>query len=370
MPEIATLDSIATVPDDTPLTPGNVGRMDSATWAKTFMPSIVEATTAPTETPVEAPAGEPAATRGPDGKFVAKAETPAVGDDTAPITDTPPITEAPPETPPVQLPFAAVGADGAAVDPAMLAGMSITLKANGVETQMALPDLVRQAQSAAGASRQANELRTTITQREAQVTEMTGELQILEQALQAALTDDDARAHLAQRYREFTAPEAELSRLKAQQAADADLRRVADAQAQFQSTAVDFHRQISGVFDTLLTRFPDVTPEELFGRFNIDTAPWAVHGVISPEKYPEVEAYVAQSLTAYAQQRHAAIGTLRTKADAATKAAEQAALAAKNTMAAAVRPVGASAASGVPGKPQITTLKDATAYAIGAFSPG
>ncbi len=133
---------------------------------------------------------------------------------------------------------------------------------------------------------------------------------------------------------------------------------------------MEFHGKVTGIFDQLIAKFPEVTPQELLGQFNFDTAHMAVNGVIPADRYPEVEAYVNQSLTAYARQRHTGLVALRTNAEKVAKAAEQQALAAKTTMAAAVRPMGgASTPAGAAGKPQITTLKDATAYALNAFAP-
>jgi hypothetical protein len=354
--------------NETPqLTPAVVGAMSQEEWGRTFMPSLMDA--APPAPPADdAPSAEPA--RGTDGKFMAAQSAPVVDaapgepvDAAAPAGDTA-------DTPPViTLPFVAIGADDAPVDPATLAAMRITLKANGVDTTVPLPDLVRQAQSAAGATRQANELRASMTSRDAELVALRAEQSLLESALVRALTDDDARFALAQEYAEYTSPAAELARVRAEQA---DAQRVAtetEAAAHANSTAVEFMGEMRSAFEALLADFPEVTPQELLGQFNFDTAHWAVNGVIPPERFPEVQAYVSQSLSAYAQQRHTGITALRTQATTAAKVAQDAARAAKTTMAAAVRPVGSTGAPSAAGKPHIATLKDASAYALSAFAP-
>jgi hypothetical protein len=352
---------MSTDTESAPLTPATINAMSPEEWGKTFMPSLMDAPApdAPAAEPEEAPAEDAGALRGPDGKFVSR-DAPVVED--APPTDAP--TE--PEAPAITLPFMATGADDAPIDATALAAMKVTLKANGAEVVVPLPDLVRQAQSAAGASRQANELRATMTQRDGELAQLRSEQQLLEQALVRALTDDDARAALAREYASYTSPEAELARIRAEQAAQAQQAAEAAARDAQQSTAMEFMGTVRSAFESLLTTYPEVTPQELLGQFNFDTAQWAVNGVIPPERYPEVQAYVSQSLTAYAQQRHNGLVALRTKADAAAKAAQDAARVAKTTMAAAVRPMGTTNAP-ASGKPAITTLKDATAYALGAF---
>ena len=350
--------------------------MSAEEWGRTFMPSLMPsepATEPPADDANSAPTDSP--TRGPDGKFMAAnaastddtpADAPAAETEAATET-TEPVVE---EKPAVVLPFAAVGADDAPIDPAMLASMKVTLKANGAEVQMPLADVVRQAQSAAGASRQANELRTTMQQRESELQTLRQEQELLEQALVRALTDDDARAALAQQYAAYTSPEAELARLKAEQSANAERARMSEQQKAQEAQAITVMGNIRSQFESLLATYPEVTPQELLGQFNFDTAALAVNGVIPPEKFAEVEAYVAQSLTAFAQQRHQHVTSLKTKAEAAAKAAEQAARTAKSTMAAAVRPVGGASAPAANTKPAISTIKDASAYALSAFGPG
>jgi hypothetical protein len=355
--------------ESVPLTPGNIARMSPDEWAQTFMPSVAEAAKA-AEAPVEdEPTPDDGATDGPkrgaDGKFVA-AEPEAAAEAPAPEAATEPPAE---DKPAVTLPFAAVGADDAPVPAETLAAMKVTMKAGGVEITKPLADVVRLAQSAQGQTQALNAKQAEFSTLQAQLTAASEERALLEQALEQALIDDDVRARLAAEYRNYTAPEAELARIKAQQAADAERTQQLAAETQRQSAAADLMGRVSSTLEGLLTKFSEVTPEELLGRFTSDTAQWAVNGVIDPKHYPDVQAYVEGSLSQFAAQRHARIAELQSKASAAEAAAQAAKQAAKNATAAAVRPSGTPAAPGAPAKPPIRTLKDASAYALGAFGP-
>jgi hypothetical protein len=353
------------VTESVPLTPGNIAKMSPDEWAQTFMPSVAEAAKAAEAEPAnDAPTPDDGAPsgpkRGPDGKFVAsEPEAPAPDAEPAPADDKPAVT----------LPFAAVGADDAPVPAETLAAMKVTMKAGGVEITKPLADVVRLAQSAQGQTQALNAKQAEFSTLQAQLTAASEERALLEQALEQALMDDDVRARLAEQYRQYTAPEAELARIKEQQAADAARAQRESAEQARYSSAAELMGRVSSTLEGLLTKFSEVTPEELLGRFTSDTAQWAVNGVIDPKHYPDVQAYVEGSLSQFAAQRHARIAELQSKASAAEAAAQAAKQAAKNATAAAVRPSGTPAAPGAPAKPPIRTLKDASAYALGAFGP-
>lgn len=313
---------------------------------------------APVGDPADAPTTDDAAPQvTPE---VAPQETPQVEAAETPAPDVP------------KLPFVVVNGEGTEVSPADLAAMTVTLTANGREQKLPLADVVRRAQSEAGAQQTLRsvkqEAETLASDREALATQVE---ELREIALRL-LDDDEYRFTLAQQKQDHMSPEKRAERAERELAAERQRQEQEQSHSAFQRRAEAFAQQaVAPAISEIVTSCDLVSQEELLGRFTLDTAPILVNGVIPPERYDEVAAYLTGPFREFAdtlqRQRSASADATAAAQAAAELKAKREAQRLKNTTAAVARPVGSVPDTRDSAKPQIENVKDAQKYALAAF---
>lgn len=256
-------------------------------------------------------------------------------DDAAEATDTKKV---------VDLPFTIEG-----VAPEQAADVKITAKIDGKEKTLALPDIVRLAQSEPAAQRAKRELEVRLQERErdygAREQELIDRVSQADEFALRLLTDDDYLLKTREQYAQHLTPEAQAQRARAE--ADA-LRREREEERRAQ----EFHTQAAEFFQNVAVptlsefqeKYAEVSEEEVLGRFNALTADLMVNGVIPPKHYAKVEAILTGELRDWVAERHEQrLARIRTK-DAEALAAKKKAQAAQNASVAGAKPVGRSAA--------------------------
>lgn len=310
---------------------------------------------------VEAEVAAQAASAGSD------AVTAAAGQDSTPAASAEP--SAPPRKLAAEYTIAAPDGTAATVDPDLV----VSFTANGAERQKPLHEVVRLAQM--GYYNAERETKITETEQRAVVTEQ--RLQQVEQesttyrerlntSIEAMLADTTGQAFLAaqERYLAQHTPEARAER------AEQELHRVraeGEATARRQQ-ATGFIQHLAPKFEALLSQHPLVTPDELYGRFGLLTAPMTRGGIVPPEHFQHVDRLVDADLATYcASLQHtraddqAAASAVRSKAateEAARLASEQKlqaqtqqATEAKRSLARALKPGTGPAASAAGNAP-------------------
>ncbi len=269
----------------------------------------------------------------------------------------------------IDLPFTIEG-----VAPEQAADVKITAKIDGKEKTLALPDIVRLAQSEPAAQRAKRELEVRLQEREQEYGSREQELiDRISQADEFALrllTDDDYLLKTREQYAQHLTPEAQAQRARAE--ADA-LRREREEERrahEFQAQAADFFGNVAvPVLSEFMEKYAEVSEEEVLGRFNTLTADLMVNGVIPPRHYAKVEAILTGELRDWVAERHtqrmARIRAKETEALAAKKKAQ----AAQNASVAGAKPVGRSAAPPKAAKPAAppSTVADAKKLLMQSF---
>lgn len=278
-----------------------------------------------------------------------------------------------PETPaePVKLPFVAT-AKGEPVEPALLADMTLTLKADGEEITVPLADIVRKAQSEPAAQRRAREMESKLSHVERMARDAEQELQEVRQIALKMAQDPDYYTKVVQDLEEYNAPEARAQRaeeaLAARDRQQQDAKAKADREAQIAQFAA---QKVAPVLSQVVESAPLVSQEELLGRFMTDTAQWTVNGVIPPEHHDAVAAYLAGPFARFAAERNAQYAARDAKLKEETAKTQRERQAVKNARAGASKPVGtADALNAPPKRTPPTTYKEASQSALNTLLAG
>ena len=286
-------------------------------------------------------------------------------------TDAEPDAKAP--EPDVKLPFTVKDAEGKDVVASSVQGMTVTLKANGRVETLALADVVRRAQSEPGAQQQAREYRSRATDLEAELeTERQTVANVRALAL-AMVNDDDELLRVRQEMQDWNEPEARAERAEQELAADRQARIDGEAKAkQAAITTSFFEGAVIPAISALLDKYPSVSDDELWGRFDRGTSALrGANGVIPPEHYGELETYLAGPFAEFVQARHAENDE---RAQAVQKSERKAQLASqrmKNEAAGKAKPTGGVPdLRVVPNSTKPTTYKEAQAQGLNVLMAG
>lgn len=268
---------------------------------------------------------------------------------------------------PITLPFQATANDDA-VDPALLAAMTVTFKADGKEVQMPLADVVRRAQSEPAAQRQVRMVAQQRDEVEQKYQEVAAERDDVRAHALAILRDPDLYLALRQQVEEYDSPAARAERAERtlaeerdRQAKEAEQQKV---QAKIQAFAADV---VAPTLESILSANPLVSEQEILGQFYADTAAITRNGVIPPQYHEELAAYLKRDLAAFAAERQQTYAARERRADAEARKTQVERQKLKNQTAGAAKP---TALTGAPSintperqvKPK--TLKQAQAGAL------
>lgn len=330
-----------------------------ADFAKTFgLPVPAEAPAAPAA-PEPAPPAEPAAPAEPDtqardekGRFVAKADAPPEPSATEPPpTADAPKAEAPKaETPPAQPPapakpkpitdFKVFDGDGDEVE---LPTIEVEFKGNKQVQRLSLDRVVRLAQTGAynaALQQEVETARSQVPQLERVLASLRDDLAAQQALNRRLLGDEQFYAQSVEAFQKTQTPEARAER------AERTVREYQDRERgqQAQGHAIAFLPKLERSLQTIIDTSPEVSFEELWGRFTLRTADMLVRGVIPPERYSEVEALVASDLRLWAQQVSDERAQQRTQqknaADDAVQRAQEEAARTKQLLTRKLKPVG------------------------------
>lgn len=315
----------------------------------------------------EAPAEESKIETKPEEPVKSEAPaTPAASES----TETP-KAEAPKPEEPVALPFSAVNEKGEAVDPSLLAGLKITLKANGKEHQLPLQNVVRLAQSEAGAQQtlKVRERERDDWQRKAE--EALTEAEELRTIGLRLLSDPEFLKQSLEEYDQFNTPESRAERAERELAATRrNEQAVRSEQVRAETAVAFFENDAAPLLASILQENPEVSEYEILGRMHADTASLSVNGVVPPENYGAFKSYLAVELRDFAKSLNAGRVAAKSESKRVEEEARRKSQEAKNEMADALRPSGEGLSGGVnaPSRPKIKTVNDAAQFALAAFA--
>ena len=270
-----------------------------------------------------------------------------------------------------KLPFAAT-AKGEAVDAALLADMTLTLKADGEEVTLPLADLVRRAQSEPAAQRRAREMESKLSHIERQARDAAQELQAVRDIALKMAQDPEYYASVVQEVESFNAPEARAQRAEEALRERDRQQQEAQARAERESRIHQFATtRIAPTLSRIVEDNPLVSQEELLGRFMADTAQWTVNGVIDPKHHDDVAEYLAGPFARFAAERNGKYAARDAQLKAETLKTQRERQAVKNQRAGASKPVGTADALNAPAKRKApTTYKEAQASALDTLLAG
>ena len=232
------------------------------------------------------------------------------------------------------------------------ADLKIKFKADGEEREVDLNSLVRQAQMGFYNEARANEIkefREALPEIEQTIDSLHEENRILREGWARVLSgDEDYFAQEQEAFLRAQSPEARAER------AEYELQQERQRQAGSQVTqqASQFVRSLVPEFESLQKDVPEVTWEEVVGKFNILTAPLMVRGQIPPTKFREVERIIKSELRPWAESQHERRVSAKKAVTATTAKATATAAAAKKVAARAVLPQGTHPSSSPPKPPK------------------
>lgn len=302
-----------------------------------------------------------------------QAEPDATADDGTPAeADTETAAEDKPDEPkpePVTLPFEAIANDDA-VDPALLAAMTVKFKADGKEIALPLTDVVRRAQSEPAAQRQARVNADRATQLEQTVAQKESEIESVRALALQILRDENVRLTLQAQLEEYDAPENRAQRAEQALAAERQRKQQEAQQVEFQNRLQQFAAEVvAPTVNEIIGKATLVSEKELLGEFVAGTAQWTVNGVIDPRYHQDVANYLRTEFAAYAanRQQEEEAKEQRIRSEARKTQMERQKL--RNETAGAAKPTALTGApSNAPPPPKRPkTLKDAERGALSAL---
>lgn len=226
--------------------------------------------------------------------------------------------------------------------------LKIKFKADGTERDLPLDRVVKLAQVGYyNEQRQAElrEFREQMPQIESTIANLQAEIELYRNGWQRVLSGDEA--YLAQEqeaYLKATSPEARAERLEAENRA----LRSGQSTSQVGQQAARFVETLVPKFEQFATAAPEVSFEEIVGRFNLLTAPFMVRGQIPPARFKEVERVIDSELRPWIETQNEKRTAKTRTAELATAAAAQA----KRQTARATMPQGTRATGADPATPE------------------
>lgn len=323
----------------------------AATWLGMDPALLTDDADAPEEAP-EAETDDAA----PDAPVDAADDTPAAdaeadeaeGDE--PADDEP--TEEPAEKPedaPKEYHFAAAKGEET-VDPATLADLTLTFKAAGKDVTLALPDVVRRAQSEVGAMHKAQQLEGVVSSTKQELQQYVQAVQEVREIALRMARDPEYYQTVVAEIEQYDTPESRAERAEQALAAKTKAEQEAQERAARDRQLMEFAQsEVAPALHAIVSGNPLVSEEEILGRFYTDTASITVNGVIPPEHHARLAQYLRTDLAAFAAQRQAAYAKRAAQAEAETRKTQRERQRLKNESAQASRPVTGAAATREPG---------------------
>lgn len=242
--------------------------------------------------------------------------------------------------------------------------LTLAFKANGEVREMPLDKVVKLAQQGfynEERQREVETLRSEVPQLQQRVTDAEQRAQFFEQTWRQALDgatkgDYTVLQREIDAYAQMMTPEAQLARTQA------ELQRVTQQQSQQSQIQQDtqhaqqFATALSGAFSELEQQYPEVSHEEILGKFSALTAPLLQGGRLPPSAFSRVAQLVQAELVPFAESRQQERASVKVRAqqdaDAAnaklTAAANAATAAAKRTLSRVTKPTSTASAAGGP----------------------
>lgn len=240
---------------------------------------------------------------------------------------------------PLQAEFQVFDAEGELEIPEL----TLKFKANGEERELPLDRVVKLAQQGyynEELVQNVREWRETQPKYEQALQELEQERQMLLDGWRRVLSGDEE--YLAQEQEAFLqaqSPEARAQR------AEQEVQRIRQQQqmGQQEQAAQQFVASLVPEFEALEQAAPNVTFEEIVGRFNLLTAPLMVRGQIPPSRYNEVARIIQSELKPWAESRNTERATKQKAATEQVKQSTAKTAAMKRTVSRAVMPQGTHA---------------------------
>lgn len=282
------------------------------------------------------------------------------------------VAEEEEEKPAIVLPFEAKAKDEA-VDPALLADMVVTFKADGKSESLPLADIIRRAQSEPAVQRQARSASARLQELERAARELEADLETAREVALRMARDPDYYVELSGQIAAYDTPEARAERAEKQLAEERERSRRERESAARETAVTSFATEVvAPTLNAVIEDNPLVTEEELLGRFFTDTAKWTVNGVIDPQFHQELALYLRSDFKEFASQRQAQRAA---QAEAAKKEARKAQLESqriKNQTAQAAKPIGSVGGTRdeTVRTTRPTTIKEAEKSALSALLGG
>lgn len=222
--------------------------------------------------------------------------------------------------------------------------LTIKFKAAGEERDLPLDRVVKLAQQGYYNEQRAEEMRAFREERpiiEQTIAGLQAQNQMLVEGWRRVLSGDEA--YLAQEQQEFLAaqsPEARAARLEQELARERGQTR----EVQFERQAAQFVQgHLVPSLQQIETEHPEVSFEEIVGRFNLLTAPLMVRGQIPPTRFQEVDRLVQTELRPWVDAQNDKRVQAKKQATTTTLRATAEAAAAKRQVARTVMPQGTQA---------------------------
>lgn len=309
---------------------------------------------------------EPAEAVAPDEGDETGEDTPAAEGEAETDAEAKGEDDAETAAPPITLPFEAIANDDA-VDPALLAAMTVKFKADGKEVALPLADVVRRAQSEPAAQRQVRVLAQERDEVASLKTQLEQEVAAVRDVAQRMARDPNFYAEVVQQLEEYDSPGARAERAERALAAERQRAEESRRQQQVQSQVQSFAAEVvAPTLDAIKANAPLVSDEEILGKFMADTAAITRNGVIPPEHHRELAEYLRNDLAAFAAERQQLYAARDAQAKAEARKTQMERQKLKNQTAGAAKPTALTGAPSnaptAPKKPK--TLKDAERGAL------
>jgi hypothetical protein len=318
----------ATAPSDT----DSLLNAPADVFAKAFGLDTLLGTAPAAEAPAaepETPGAEPAPEAGADPETPAPEAAAPAAAAAAAATELDETPEEPaPGKPAAAAPLTKFTALQAGEEVDVPSDLTFTFTANGKEYKdLPIDRVIRMAQSAGN-----NEtLREQALQAEAAQLAAEEQLAQMQQDIQdrlteadaliaRLLTDDDYRDRARDRYARANSPEARAERAETELAETRRTQQQQTAAAQARSFTTE---HLAPAMETLLTRHPTITPDELLGKFALLTRHMVIDGVIPPQRIPDVAKVFREKLVPWAGQTHEHRSVTAAQQQAATARAVQ-----------------------------------------------
>jgi hypothetical protein len=212
----------------------------------------------------------------------------------------------------------------------------IEYKANGKVRKDRIDQVVKLAQYGVYNQEREQSLLAKQAEMEGVVEDAKEMLTLRDEQVRRLLEDEDVYIKARERYMQENAPEKRAARAETEAHT---LRRERQEELVVKQAEVFYERRVLPKLDEIAEQYPEVEMDEISAQFSAAMVPLMRNGRIPVEAYPQVEAYLEQTLQEWAERKHSArverLSGEKKKKEEATIAAARA----KRVAATATRPV-------------------------------